>query len=258
MALTVPERDGAIEALRLLPLEQRLLSASEHFLGTPYVSSPLGEGKGPDPDPMIRFDAVDCLTFVEETIALGVAPKAAEVEPTLTRIRYGEEATYGDRNHLMEAQWLPRNLAKHFLVDVTRTYGGDATVTVSKTLTAKTWKSKSARALGLPKEHQPIGTFDLSIIPLEQVLEKAASVPSGTILVVVRDDLPGMVTRISHLGFLVHKGRHLFLRHASLGRQKVVDEPLESFVGRHARFDRWVVNGVALFQVRAPDAAPSP
>ena len=54
---------------------ERLIAVSSMFLDTPYLNSPLGEGAGhpPDPDPLIRFDGVDCTTFVEQTMALARA-----------------------------------------------------------------------------------------------------------------------------------------------------------------------------------------
>ena len=52
------------------PLPERVVGVSARFLGVPYVVSPLGEGHGQDPDPLFRADAVDCLTFVEQSLAL--------------------------------------------------------------------------------------------------------------------------------------------------------------------------------------------
>ena len=51
-------------------LLDRLIYLSDPFVGAPYVVSPLGEGAGEDTDPRIRFDAFDCTTFVETTMAL--------------------------------------------------------------------------------------------------------------------------------------------------------------------------------------------
>src|SRR5207302_5609965 len=125
---------AAVDASVEQPLAARIEKMSEGFLNTPYVVSPLGEGKGhpPDQDPMIRYDQVDCLTFVETAIAMSVAKKAVEVEPLLQRIRYESEPAYQNRNHLMEVQWIPNNVKKGFLVDVTRKYGGDDVITVKK------------------------------------------------------------------------------------------------------------------------------
>ncbi|RKG74865.1 DUF1460 domain-containing protein [Corallococcus exercitus] len=252
-ALTPEQRAALIADRAESPLSERLLGMSEKFLNTPYVLSPLGEGQGVDPDPTFRLDAVDCLTFVEETLALGMAHGEPEVPALLERIRYASTPSYEDRNHLMEAQWLPNNIKKGLLVDVTRKYAKEDTVTVTKTLTAHTWQSKSSMALQLPRERQPVGTFTLDMIPLEKVLEHARGVASGTILVVMREDLPLKATRITHLGFVVQKKKRTYLRHASKGGyNRVVDEDLETFLARNARYDKWKVTGVSLFEARRP------
>jgi hypothetical protein len=234
-------------------LHQRLLGVSSKFLGTPYLHSPLGEGSGPDPDPTFRMDAVDCLTFVEETLALSLARRDDEVPTLLERLRYANTPVYEDRNHLMEAQWLPNNIRKGFLVDVTRRYGGEDTVQVQKTLTARTWTSRSSQELKLPKERQPLGTFTLNVIPLDRVLAHARRIPSGTIMVIVRDELPLKATRITHLGFVLQKGKRTWLRHAARnGYGRVVDEDLETFLARNSRYTKWKVVGVSLFEARDP------
>ena len=76
---TLPEavREAAVDS-RNLPLAERIDRVSESMLGHPYVNDPLGEGRGVDRDPPVRYDAYDCLTFVEEVLALslGVALNA--------------------------------------------------------------------------------------------------------------------------------------------------------------------------------------
>lgn len=255
VALSAEQRATLLQAAESqAPLSRRLLGVSERFLGTPYVASPLGEGSGVDPDPTFRTDAVDCLTFVEQALALSLARNDAEVPPLLESLRYAATPAYEDRNHLMEAQWLPNNVRKGFLVDVTRRYGGEDVVRVQKTLTARTWTSKSSQELALPKERRPVGTFSLNMIPLEKVMAHARKVPSGTILIVLRDDLPLKATRITHLGFVVQKGRRTWLRHAARnGYARVVDEDLETFLARNAKYTKWKVSGVSLFEARRPD-----
>jgi hypothetical protein len=252
MDLTDMEREASIRQLASEPLPGRLLQASEKFLGTPYASSPLGEGRGKDADPLIRFDAVDCLTFVEETLAISFANEPREVEPILIDLRYAKEVAFDDRNHLMEAQWLPHNLGKGFLRDVTRRYGGDSTEVVHKTLSPTTWTSRSSRALGLSPNREPLGTFELPIIPIERVRAAAKRIPSGTLLVVVREDRPYKPTRISHVGFVLHRGQNTFLRHATLRAAKVVDEELSSFLLRNLKYEKWKVVGVSLYEAIPP------
>lgn len=253
MRLAPTERDQSLAELRLLPLPLRLEAISEGFVGTPYVLSPLGEGEGKDPDPLLRFDAVDCLTFVEQTLALSLASDANGVLGLLDSVRYQHQRSYADRNHLMEAQWLPSNLAKGFLVDLTASLGGADTLRTEKRLTAATWRSTSSRALDLPPERQAIGSFPLEVVPLDKALAKLAAAPTGTLLMVVREDRPLRVTRISHLGFIIHRRRPL-LRHASRTFQRVVDEDLASFLERNARYEKWKVTGFAFYRVQAPPA----
>ncbi len=251
--LTAEQRAALVAEAAEAPLTDRLLRMSERFINTPYVLSPLGEGQGVDPDPTFRLDAVDCLTFVEQSLALGLARSEAEVAPLLERIRYANAPAYEDRNHLMEAQWLPNNIRKGFLADVTRRYAGEDAVPVTKTLTTTTWQSRSSVALQLPKERRPVGTYALNMIPLERVMAHARSIPSGTILVVLREDLPLKATRVTHLGFVVQRKKRTYLRHASRGGyNRVVDEDLETFLARNARYAKWKVTGVSLFEARRP------
>ncbi len=252
MDLTDMEREASIRQLAPEPLRERLLQVSEKFLGTPYAPSPLGESQGKDADPLIRFDAVDCLTFVEETLAISFANEPREVEAFLSDLRYAKEVAFDDRNHLMEAQWLPHNLAKGFLRDVTRQYGGDSTEMVHKTLTRTTWASRSSRALRLSPNRQPVGTFDLPIIPIERVRAVAKRIASGTILAVVREDRPYKPTRISHVGFVLQRGQKTYLRHATLRAAKVVDEEFSSFLLRNSKYEKWKVVGVSLYETIPP------
>ena len=242
-------RARLVETLARRPLETRLGAVSRRFLGTPYQVSPLGEGEGRDPDPLLRYDAVDCLTFVEETIALSLADSGDQVLPLLTEIRYGGAPSYENRNHLMEAEWIPSNEAKGFVRDVTALYGGADVVHTEKVLTRGSWTSLTARALALPKARHLVGRFPIDLLPLDKLEAHAPQIPTGTIFVVVREDSPWRITRMTHLGFVVQKRRGTFLRHASSApAHRVIDEPLPHFLARNARYP-WKVDGVSLFEV---------
>jgi Protein of unknown function (DUF1460) len=254
-ALDEPGRAQALAELQPLPLEARLLAASERFLGTPYGFSPLGEGEGVDKDPRVRWDSVDCVTFVEETMALSLARRPEELLPVLDSIRYrGGTPLYASRNHLMEADWLPANAAAGFVRDVTRALGGDEVVTAYKVLGPKAWESPAARALALPESAHATGTFPFGLLPLSGVRAHAEGFPSGTILLVVREDGPDRITRVSHLGLVVQRGGRTYLRHAtSVPPKAVVDEELGHFLERQQR-GAWKVVGVSLWKVRDPRA----
>ena len=245
-------RAAQVEALKELPLEARFVAASEGFLGTRYVLSPLGEGAGHDPDPLIRYDAADCLTMVEESLALAVSPDEAHLIETLNHIRYEGAPSYEGRLHVMEAQWLPVNQARGLLHDVTRRYGKDSVKRVSKRITAETWAEKGGVSLGLPRSGQATGEFFLDVVPSDRAPAVLATAPEGLIVVVVRADRPRLVTRVTHVAVLVQKPSGPFLRHASRSFKKVVDEPVEKYLKRNLEFGSWTVEGVALFQVSAP------
>ncbi len=251
-------RASAITALHALPLPGRLVTATEGFLGTRYVLSPLGEGEGHDPDPMIRFDAVDCVTMVEQAMALSLAVDDSQLVPTLDRLRYSGTPSWNHRNHVMEAQWLPANLARGYVKDVTRQYGGAATRVVTKVLDDATWRTKSARGLALDEASQPRGTFSLEVVPAARVLEALAHAPAGLVVVVVRADKPSLVTRVSHVGVLVQGPKGPTLRHASRSYKKVVDEPLAHYLERNLDFASWTIEGLALFEPLEPPLPPLP
>lgn len=262
-AQTEAQRAAGLARARSLPLDARLLEISAGFLGTPYQLSPLGEGEGPDPDPLVRYDAVDCLSLVEQTIAMALAQGPEAVVPLLNDIRYASGVSYPSRNHLMEAQWLPNNVKKGFLKDIGPDLAGDKVVLVRKRLDGAAWSGAGGRALDLPEPQRPLGEFSLQMIPVAHAGAALARAPQGALVVVVRKDRPNAVTRITHVGFLVHKKSGPYLRHASRTFKKAVDEELERYLARNLGYAKWTVEGFAVFQVVEPKlvtaspAAPS-
>src|SRR5690349_2186345 len=186
--------DARLEALlasvKGRSLDARLLGLSEQLVGTPYAHSPLGEGEGQDPDPRLRLDRVDCLTFVETVMALALSSSLEDVVHVLDSIRYRSRPDYAGRNHLMEAEWLPSNAAKGMVRDVTAQRGGEGVIRDAKVIGPEAWASTTARALALPADARLTGRFPLSVLPVSEVAAHAGSWPSGTLLLVVREDAP--------------------------------------------------------------------
>ena len=252
-----PQRADAMAQLKTLPtLRERLVVATEGFVGAAYVTSPLGEGSGHDPDPLIRFDAVDCVTMIEESIALSTAEPATLVE-VLSALRYEGAPAWENRLHIMESQWLPVNVKRGLLRDVTAQWGGEKTRRVKKVLSAATWKEKSGVGLALPEAKQTRGTWELDIIPSEVAAEALRAAPPGLLVVVVRADRPSLVTRVSHVGVLVQTPKGPMLRHASRSFKKVVDEPVSRYLTRNLDFAQWTIEGLALYEpLLVPPAKP--
>ena len=240
----------------------RLLDASERFLGTPYVLDALGEGssagKG-DADPLIRFDAADCMTFVETAIALALSASPEQVEGTLTSIRYsGGVPSFANRHHFFTAQWVPAQKAAGLLRDITPDIArsaGKASLAVryAKVITEKSWAGRrDGRRFQLPKERVPIGSFPVSYIPIGSVLNIIKYIPEGALFALVREDRPASPFLVTHVGFVVHYDGKTWLRHA--GRDiygQVVDEEIGHYVRRAARYRKWVVSGMQFFEVGA-------
>ena len=236
---------------------RRTLAASALFLDTPYGVGPLGEGN-PGGAPRVRFDEVDCQTFVEEAIALGEARRPADLLSTLDDLRYGGGPSFADRNHFMMSEWVPRNLAKGYLRDLTRALGGPLVEVAQKRITPSSWAHRrGSREIELPPDRVPVGRWALPVIPLDRILEIAPKIPDGTLLLIVRADRPSWPDRVTHLGFLVRHGGEPYLRHASNVFHRVHDEPLDHFVARNARYDWWPVTGFSLLEIEAAPDRPA-
>lgn len=261
-AFTAPaaeEVEAAIARAReATTVAERLRLVSDPFLGAPYAVSPLGEGvaESPDPDPTMRFDAFDCTTFVETTMALALADDLDEARSLLDHLRYrGGEREFLARRHFPEAEWLPELTALGFLTDITRSVGAHDVSAARKVLNPKVWaQRKRPSHLELPDERIPQGVFAVDVWALDQARRGHALIPPGTLLNVVRADLRSVPVRVSHQGLVVEKNGRLFLRHAADRMyHAVVDEPLDRFFHRMQQYRRWPVVGVHLLRIEQPE-----
>ncbi len=234
---------------------ERMSEVSEKFLGVSFAISPLGEGLRnlPDSDPLISFEAADCTTFVEETLALVLSVNLKRAKDVLKRIRYRDgKVGYLQRKHFMMAQWIPLNQKAGFIEDVTCRVGGAAVRLVGKRLDAEVWNERRRdRAWPLIEPDQiPGGVSSLPVIPIELASSLSVSIRPGTILFVVRKDVANMPVRITHMGLVVDKRGNQFLRHASRVFGRVADERLDAFLARNRAYTRWPVEGINLQLVK--------
>ncbi len=232
-----------------LPFSQRLEAASRKYVGTRYLLGPLGEGSPSlgSPKPLINERCVDCVTYLEQSLAHALAERPADVMPLLQRIRYRRgEINFGARNHFFLADWVRNN--GWLLADGTRSVGGSAARTVEKRLD----RSIPARESGLPEwsTRLPEGgrevPFTVTYIPSAALPKVSSRFPQAAIVAFVspRKDLDS-----SHVGF-VFRRNGLTLRHASMTKGRVVDQPLLPYVKRRGSH----ILGVAVITLR--DDAP--
>ena len=215
--------DALVHAVRSAPLAERIERVSARFVGAPYRLGPLGEGAGhaPDPDPLWRWDAVDCVTFVEQVLALAESQSLGEAKHTLQRIRYAHgEVDYRDRNHLMEPAWIPNNTRKGFIAPSSKAVAGHDVRYL--------WRRAPPRA-GLTRE------VALPYLPLRVALAHQDQIPSGTIFFVAREWWHEVPDHVTHLGLLIRKDGKLYARHASSDHHRVIDVPFARFLRHESR-----------------------
>lgn len=237
-------------------LDQRLELLTRGFVAAPYLLSALGEGQAPDPDPRMRFDAFDCTTFVETSLAMLHCEDLDDIRAVLDRIRYVDgQVDFSTRRHLMTSQWIPQLIEDGFVVDVTRALGGKKTKRIELALTRARWKKRRvARTLELEDSVVPVGTFVLPYITIADAQKMVTSFPSGAIVNIVRADVPGTPDVITHQGLLIRRPDEdtLYVRHASPVSKRVIDEPFARMLWRYTKPRKWPIVGVNVLKIVPP------
>lgn len=241
-----PEVEAVAVEVAGQPLEARLDAISRVFLGRGYLEGAEGEGTGPDPDPPARYDLFDCLTFIEEVLALAWAPSPAWTATVRNQLRYRDGVvSYETRRHFFEAEWIPENIANGFLTDITGDVGN--AVLMEKPLTADLWRRWRRRKLfDLPDERFPVGTLRLPVLDLLEAERAVDRIPPGTLVVTVRQSLPHLPIVVTHVGLTV-EGPEPTMRHATrMSSRRVRDDRLLWYIQHLATYTNWPVAGVNL------------
>ena len=188
------------------------------YVGAKYVRNPLGEGAGVDGDPLIRFDAFDCTTFVETVLAHGNKAR-------LNQIRYKNgDISFVNRNHFIETDWLKNN--SDLVENVSAEY---APTTVRRvTIDKKNWFKKNHN-IDTNFEKQ---TVDLEYIPYKDAQSIRVTEPMVVLFVNAPGHAPekiGTDLAVRHMGILLPNG---ILRHASIIQKRVVEVDFNKYVNQ--------------------------
>jgi D-alanyl-D-alanine carboxypeptidase/D-alanyl-D-alanine-endopeptidase (penicillin-binding protein 4) len=174
--------------------DARLTAIARDSIGTPYAAGPLGEGPGGtyDADPLIDLSRVDCVTFMEQTIAMAASPTYDETVALLQRIRYEDgQIDFLHRNHFMVADWLANN---PWCRDVTQELGVPTT--------------KSTRIISKKAFFPRVGAPDLGqdIPDVPHTIHYIA--PGDVSKAVKKAPLPAMVLLVGKIDwlFILHTG----------------------------------------------------
>ncbi len=226
-------------------LNSRIKDVLERSLGTPYVNGPLGEGpEGKyDTDPMMDLERVDCVTFVEQTLALAVATSYDSAFDTLQKIRYHHgRRKFEHRNHFMIADWIADN---SFCRDITGKCGA-VTAEVTRIISKKDFFEKvKAPELG---KNTPDRQITIYYIPSDAAGKAVVAMPSPALVVFI-----GKVEWLFalHAGFFVRKGDRPLLYHASSKSGDVTTTDFLSYIKEQS--DRYIGYTVyALDEVNLP------
>ena len=204
------------------------------FLGVPYQESPLGESALPDDDPLIRFDAFDCTTFVETVLADGDAER-------LNQIRYKDgQIGFLTRNHFIESDWLTNN------ADIVQNVSSQYAPTKKRTVLVN--KSNWFKVVHGLDVDTPAAQVDIEYIPYPYAKGITVSQPMIVLFIAdnakIRDNI-GTDLAVVHMGFWLPNG---MLRHASSSRGSVVDVNMDEYITERMQTETNL--GIALLDIK--------
>lgn len=211
-----------LSAMEIKDVQKRIQHFSEQLLETPYSLGPTGEGfKGKiDSKPIFRLDSVDCVTYMENVLALSFAPHEDSIFSTLKQIRYLQgKPSFVNRKHYFIADWIQKS-------DFAKMVISEEDTTVEKNLP----KKKFFEAKGI--KHQNDELLKLSYLPLNKAKEFAGKNWNGVSEIRgVGFVFAGDVVDVFHVGFLLlNPGEKPIFRHASQISGKVITQTLESYL----------------------------
>jgi len=206
----------------------------EQYLNSKYLKDPLGEEKLPDKDPLIRFDAFDCITFVETSLSNDDFEK-------LCKIRYKNgNVDFVSRNHFVESDWLENN--KNLVENVSNLYA--KTTVRHVVLDKKSWFKKT---------HNIDTDFQKQIVDIEYIPYENLSkidIQSPLVVLFIHDgtgleDKIGTDLAVVHMGFLLPGN---ILRHASRRYGRVMDTDFGTYVNERKQNKHNI--GIALLKIK--------
>ena len=210
-------------AAEIKNIHERINYFSNKLKGKPYFLGPMGEGLSiyPSYKPRVNFKEMDCLTYIEHTLALAYAENYNDFFNILQSIRYKNGIIdYKARNHFLIADWLVNN---KFTAGF-RGWGLESEEIFEKEIDKKKFLADSS--LLNPK-------INIMYLPKAKAIAYAdtAKFAKDTIFgLAILSELPGLDA--AHTGFVIGsvKKKGLMFRHASQLKGKIIEQPLSEFL----------------------------
>lgn len=243
-----------------LPVNERVSYIARFFLQTPYKSNTLNVTK--KELPVINLRELDCVTFVENVLALSYLPAYNQdyqetfVENIIKlRYREGKIEDYTSRLHY-SSDWLYEMGKQHFLTDLTQFAGG---IRFYPRVSYMSQNSKLYPPLQDKKLLEKIKSIETEInkrtyyyIPKDKVSEAYSKIKDGDIILITTN-IGGLDT--SHLGFAYKKDGKTWLLHASSKGKKVMisEQPLQEYMAGISSQSGIMIARTAAFRLPGPE-----
>ncbi|MGW8268003.1 MAG: N-acetylmuramoyl-L-alanine amidase-like domain-containing protein [Longimicrobiales bacterium] len=222
------------QGIDLLPMGESMVRLGLSFVGTRYAPGTL-ELAG-DESLAVNFEEFDCVTFVENVLALArfirvARPKILDSESAtralyrriLTEIRYREGRVdgYGSRLHYF-TDWILDNEEKGLVREITADLGGvedpGPVDFMSKHLEAYRQLSDPVSLSAIQEREVLLGGIRRYRIPKEEIPARSAGIRDGDIIAAT-STVDGL--DVAHTGLAVWQGNALHLLHAPLVGESV-------------------------------------
>lgn len=221
-----------------LPVNERIPVVARYFLDTPYKSNTLNVTK--EELPVINLRELDCVTFVENVLALSFLNEYNDQSITqfvenIVKLRYrnGQIEDYASRLHY-SSDWLYEMQRQHFLTDITQFAGGidfqPDLYFMSKNYDRYPPLKQDKKLLTKIKTIETaINQRTYYYIPKNKVNEACSKIKDGDVILITTN-IKGLDT--SHLGFALKQDGATYLLHASSQGKKVIisRKPLQEYM----------------------------
>lgn len=212
-----------------------MLQIGKSYIGTKYVTNTLEEPEGEE-RLIIRTDAVDCMTFVEYTLAQALGPAFAE---NLQKIRYRDGIIHGYPSRLHYASdWIDNGVRHGFLTDVT---AENHTPTMKLSLSYMSAHPEKYKKLADSPENvarmaeceQALSEKTVHWLPKDKLPDTGLPWIMDGDIIALTTQVPGL--DIAHVGIAIYKNGRLHLLHASstLGKVVVSTTPLRQMLNKN-------------------------
>jgi hypothetical protein len=220
-----------------LPFAQLVVKTGKTWIGTPYVAHTLD--KQPTEQLVVNLKELDCTTYVESMLAIGIALKEKDSSfqnytHHLQQIRYrnGEVNGYGSRLHYF-SDWLYENEKQGNIQVITGQLGGKSLPKpinfMSTHREAYPALKNEAHFTQINQVEKEINNRSLLYIPKTDVSRIENKLQEGDIIAITTS-IKGL--DVVHVGFAVVQNKRIHLLHASLDEKKVVisKKPLAEYL----------------------------